>query len=265
VPGYRAKKRLGQNFLKTRSVIDRVIAELDLKARDTVVEIGPGRGALTLPLAESGATVCAVEFDRDLQGYLQALMKTYPRVEILAQDFLTFTPDQLKADRFKLIGNLPYNITSPVVDWCLKYRDRIEIAVLMVQKELGERLAAEPGSRDWSPLSIFTRLGFEVEARFEVAPKHFRPAPQVTSTVLRLTPRAKSTPIGPEFDRVVRAAFKQRRKQLVNNLVVGLSAAPESIREVLEKLLLDPKARAESLTIDQFLQLTETLVTCKLV
>ena len=265
MPGYRAKKRLGQNFLKTAAVIERVVSRLDPQPTDTIVEVGPGRGALTLPLVESGATVIAVEFDRDLHGYLKALLRDSDNVELIAGDFLLFDPANIDTPRFKLIGNLPFNITSPVVDWCLKYRDRIAAAVLMVQKELGERLAAEPGSRHWSPLTIFTRMSFEVEACFEVAPKHFRPAPQVTSLVLKLAPLPTPRPISEQFERVVRSAFLHRRKQLANNLVAELGATPDEARVALDKAGLDTRVRAEAVSIDQFLTLTESLAARKLV
>jgi 16S rRNA (adenine1518-N6/adenine1519-N6)-dimethyltransferase len=252
MPGYRAKKRLGQNFLKTKTVIDRVVAQLEPSPDDTIIEIGAGRGALTLPLAESGATVHAVEYDRDLIGYLESLLSRYKNVRLHHLDFLEYIPDDSAVVRFKLIGNLPYNITTPTIDWCLKYRDRIEVAVLMVQRELGARIAGSPGSRNWSPLSLFTQLVFDIELCFEVHPKHFRP-------------RSESDKYTPQLDRVVRTSFKQRRKQLVNNLVPDLVSDANTARDILAALDLDPRIRAETLTIDQFLKLTALLTERKLV
>ncbi len=266
MPGYRAKKRLGQNFLKTGKVIDRVVAQLEPSPDDTIIEIGAGRGALTLALADSGATVHAVEYDRDLAGYLGKLMSKHENVHLHHADFLEFDPDIIAAQRFKLIGNLPYNITTPTIDWCLKYRDRIDVAVLMVQKELGERIAGSPGSKNWSPLSLFTQLVFEVGLCFEVHPKHFRPTPNVYSSVLKLTPRPSDPgQYTPQLDRVVRTSFKQRRKLLVNNLVPDLVPEADTAREILVELGLDAKTRAESVTIDQFLKLTSLLLQRKLV
>lgn len=260
MPTYHAKKRLGQNFLKTKPVIDRVVSLVAPEPKDVIVEIGPGRGALTLPLAESGATIWAVEFDRDLMGYLTSLLSKHPNVHLVNDDFLKFDPDLEKLDDFKLVGNLPYNITSPVLDWCLKYQTRILRAVLMVQRELGARIAASSGTRDWSPLSIFTQSAFEVESVFDVAPSHFHPRPEVTSSVLKLTPR----PINPavatgQFERVVRMSFLHRRKTLANNLVPDLIPNTSFAQEILAEIGLPVKIRAEEVSIDRFLTLTAVL------
>jgi 16S rRNA (adenine1518-N6/adenine1519-N6)-dimethyltransferase len=265
MPAYRAKKRLGQNFLKSKSIIDRTLGLLSLSSEDRVVEIGPGRGALTLPLAESGAKVWAVEFDRDLVPYLHSLLTDHPNVRVINGDFLEFDPVAQKLDRFKLVGNLPYNITSPVIDWCLRYRDRIDCAVLMVQRELGARIAGSPGGKDWSPLSVFTQAVFMVEKCFDVGPSHFTPAPKVTSTVLRLIPHPK--PLVTEsvpFERVVRMSFQHRRKLLVNNLVPVIIPDGRTALEILSQTGLGEKARAEEVTIEQFLNLTTALVERKL-
>ena len=266
MPAYHAKKRLGQNFLKTGSIIDRVVGLVDPKPDDKIVEIGSGRGALTLPLAQTGAAVWAIEFDRDLIDYLTSLLVEYKSVKIRNLDFLTFDPNTERLDRFKLVGNLPYNITSPVIDWCLRYASRIDSVVLMVQKELGARLAASPGGKDWSPLSIFTQMVFRVERHFDVAAAHFHPQPKVNSSVLKLIPL--TMPYGkltPQTQRVVRASFQQRRKLLVNNLVPRLIPQAEQAHKILDAVAIDLKARAEALTIDQFLNLTTHLVKHKLV
>ncbi len=263
---YNAKKRLGQNFLKTDSVIEHLVSIVAPTTEDTIVEIGAGRGALTLPFVRSGASVYAVEFDRDLINYMIKLLADYPDTILINQDFLTFDPDTVPADRFKLVGNLPYNITSPVIDWCLRYASRLDSATLMVQKEVGARLSAQPGGRDWSPLSIFTQLVFEVESCFDVAPSHFRPQPKVASTVVRLIPRLE--PLGQfssEFETVVRASFRQRRKLLTNNLVPYLMSESEQLTELLADQSFAPKVRAEALTIEQFLNLTRALIDRKLV
>lgn len=266
MPAYRAKKRLGQNFLKSKAIIDRVLGLVSPGKNDCIVEIGPGRGALTLPLAESGASVWAVEFDRDLMQYLTSLLTNYPNIRLINGDFLDFDPNGEKLDRFKLVGNLPYNITSPVLDWCLKYRERVECVVLMVQRELGARIAGSPGSKDWSPLAIFTQSVFHVERCFDVASSHFTPAPEVTSTVLRLTPHAKSlVPGSAQFEKVVRASFRHRRKLLVNNLVPEVIPDGFMATEVLRRSGLDGNTRAEEVTIEQFLRLTTELVERKLI
>jgi 16S rRNA (adenine1518-N6/adenine1519-N6)-dimethyltransferase len=264
MPGYHAKKRLGQNFLISQSIISRIVELVAPRPGERVVEIGPGRGALTVPLAKSGAEVWAIEFDRDLVGYLSRLLASHADAHIVNADFLTFEPDPSLLPHFILVGNLPFNITSPVIDWCVRHHDRFTMAVLMVQDELAARLAGSPGSKDWSPLSIFTQLYFEVQRRFAVPPNSFEPAPKVTSAVISLTPRATVVQLPAEFEAVVRAAFKHRRKQLVNNLVPEVVLDAAQARDLMAKVPLDPNTRAEQVTIEQFLELTRCLNSRKL-
>lgn len=263
---YHAKKRLGQNFLKSEKIIAKVTELIAPQAGESILEIGPGRGALTLPLADSGARVVAVEFDRDLCGYLNKLARRYDNIEIVNADFLEYDPAQNGLAAFKLVGNLPYNITSPVVDWCMRFQPRITGAVFMVQKELALRLSASAGNKDWSPLSIFTQTLFAVEFGFDVAPSHFRPPPQVTSSVVKLTPRPPETSLpGEAFARVVRTSFKQRRKLLANNLVPEILPTGDEARQILIEAGLEPGCRAEQVTVEQFLSLTACLRRHKLV
>lgn len=257
MPNYRAKKRLGQNFLIDDTVVDRIASLCDLKEDDAVVEVGPGHGHLTVRLAASGATIVAVEFDRDLIDGLKASFADRPNVTIVNEDFLRYEPP---SERFVLAGNIPYNLTSPIIDWCLKYRDRIGWAVLMVQKELAERICGRPGSKAWSPLSIMTQLFFDAIEEFDVPPESFSPPPRVISTVIRLTPHAapEIEDVGP-LRKVLKAAFAHRRKILTNNLTSGLHLSAASARVLLEKMHLPADTRAEQLSIDQFLSLTEHL------
>jgi len=260
VPGYHAKKRFGQNFLKSAEIVDGILGAIDPVPTDTIVEVGPGRGALTLPVAKTGARLLAIEFDRDVIGYLNKLLRRYDNATIIHTDFLLFSPDEHDLSRFKLIGNLPFNLTSPVMDWTATHARRIERAVFMVQKEVALRICSEPGSKDWSPLAIFTRLVFEPELLFDVAPEHFSPPPKVVSAVIRLAPREE--PVGRPtelFEAVVRAAFRQRRKQLVNNLVPEFAPDAETLRGMLTELGIASDIRAEQLSIDDFLNLTRYL------
>ncbi|TFH55365.1 MAG: ribosomal RNA small subunit methyltransferase A, partial [Candidatus Zixiibacteriota bacterium] len=183
---YHAKKRLGQNFLKSPEIIERIVALAEPREGDTVIEIGPGRGALTLALAQTDTKVIAVEFDRDLIGYLQKLLRGYGNVTIVHEDFLKYEPEP---GAFKLIGNLPFNLMAPVIDWTISHCRAVQAAVCMVQREVAHRLGAECGSRDWSPMSVLAQMYFDIEICFDVAPKHFRPPPKVTSSVVKLMPR----------------------------------------------------------------------------
>lgn len=257
---YRAKRRLGQHFLKSDAIVARIVALADLHPTDTVVEIGPGRGRLTLPLAETGARVLAVEFDRDLRGYLTKLTSCYTNVEILHADFLSLDPSAHGLDRFVLVGNIPYNITSPVIAWCAQQHRLIHKGVLMVQKEMAERIAGQPGTRNWSPIAIATQVRFDVAIAFDVAARHFSPPPAVTSAVIELTPHERTFDVPYErLEPVVRASFRQRRKLLVNNLTPEPVRDSGTVQRVLEKLNLPATVRAEQMTIEQFVALTKAL------
>ncbi len=261
----RPKKRLGQHFLKSPDVIKRIVDLIDPLADQTIVEIGPGRGALTLPLVASGAEVVAVEFDRDTASYLSRRLAKQINLQVVNQDFLKFEPDRIGLTKFTLVGNLPFNITSPVIDWTINHRSVIESACFMVQKEMAARLAARPNSKDWSPLSIFTQLHFEVVHCFDVAPEHFQPKPKVTSTVITLTPKEKvQIKHFAQFEKVVRTSFRHRRKLLVNNLVPDIISQAQTAREILHDLGLPENCRAEQLTTAQFLTLTEHLIVHKI-
>ncbi len=261
--GYHAKKRLGQNFLKSQAIIDKIRDVVDPKPGEIIVEVGPGRGALTKALAETGARVVAVEFDRDLAGYLAKLAGRYENLEIVQADFLAYEPE---FSGYKLVGNLPFNITSPVIEWVVQHRNAVTGGVFMVQKEMAERLASSHGSKNWSPIAIFTQLHFDIRSCFDVAPRHFQPPPKVTSSVIEMIPR-KSTPLDnfAQFEAVVRFSFRQRRKTLINNLIEGLAIDRQVVAEILSLMSLSERCRAEELSIEQFLNLTNRLASRKLI
>lgn len=254
---YRAKKRLGQNFLVNDKIINSIIDQIDPEEDDVIIEIGSGRGALTLPLAENCHKLFAVEYDRDLIGYLEKLLAQYDNIELVHADFLEYQPNVKK---YKLVGNLPYNISSPVIEWAVAHRDEIVEGCFMLQKEVALRLCASAGSKDWSPLSIFTRIFFEVELCFDISPKNFNPAPQVVSSLIKMKPKDQiNIPNYNLFEKVVRASFKQRRKTLLNNLSSELFNSSEQAQSIIESAGFDPKIRAEQITIEQFLKLTELI------
>jgi 16S rRNA (adenine1518-N6/adenine1519-N6)-dimethyltransferase len=265
MPAYRAKKRLGQHFLQSPEIIDRILDVIQPKRGHTIVEIGPGHGSLTLPLAQSGAQIIAVEFDRDIMHYLTKFLKSYENVKVINQDFLSFEPRALSVTRFFLTGNLPFNITSPVIDWAIEHREMLTGACLMIQKELAARLTASPKCKDWSPLSIFTKLYFDVIRCFDVPSQCFRPKPKVTASVIELTPKRKQCIENFEqFERVVRASFHHRRKLLVNNLVPAIVPEPQKAHKILGAIGLPENTRAEEVSTEQFLRLTECLIAHKL-
>lgn len=263
--GYHPKKRLGQNFLKSDGIVANIIQSLEPEEDDTIVEIGPGRGSLTLPLAETGAFIYAIEFDKDVIGYLNKLLRKFINVKIINQDFLSFNPDELQLNKFKIIGNLPFNITSPVIEWIASHHDNIILAVLMVQKEMAERIAAVPGTKNWSPISIFTQMAFDVKLCFDISPIYFQPPPKVTSSLISLKPKiSKLVDNFDMFEKIVRASFKQRRKLLINNLKEDIFKDIELGNEILREADLPLNCRAEQLSIDDFLKLTSIIVSCNI-
>jgi len=266
LPGYRPKKRLGQNFLTDNRIASDVVDIIDPRPVDTIIEIGAGRGALTLPLARSGAKVIAVEIDRDLIGYLTRLLRGHDNVTIVNDDFVSYDPGRIGVSRMKLIGNLPFNISSPVIEWAVQHHGRIDLACLMVQKEVAQRLASSPGTRGWSPIAIFTQLYYDLAYHFAVAPRYFRPAPKVSSAVIGLIPKRKvKIKRNLQFQKVVRHAFRQRRKLLVNNLASEIVPDADTARALLADLGWPGNIRAEQVSTQMFLQLTERLARRRMV
>lgn len=260
---YHAKKRLGQNFLKSDSVIKNIIDVINPKSNDKIIEIGPGRGALTMPLADSKAEIIAVEFDRDLIGYLNKLFEKYDNVKIINDDFLKYKPE---ITGYKLVGNLPYNLSSPVLEWVTINRESIKSAFLMVQREVAQRIASSHGSKDWSPLAIFIQLYFDISACFDIPPEHFQPIPQVTSQLIKLSPKVEiDVKDFAAFERVVRQSFTRRRKTLLNNLVPKIIPDAATADMIFTKLEFVNKCRAEQISIEQFLKLTNQLISDKLI
>lgn len=252
---FRPRKRFGQHFLRDRSVIERILAEFDPEPGDTVVEIGPGQGALTLPLLDRLGRLHVVELDRDLAAEIPRLCAGRGEVRVHAVDALRFDFAGLAdARQLRVIGNLPYNISTPLLFHLLEQADAIRDMLFMVQKEVGERLAAPPGGKDYGRLSVMIQWRCEVERLFDVGPSAFTPPPRVDSSVVRLRPRghADCAVRSPQrLSRLVQAAFAQRRKTLRNSLR-GLVTA-----EQLAQAGIDPDRRAETLGARDFMRLSD--------
>lgn len=249
------KPKLGQNFLHDQQAIQRIVAALGDCARETVIEIGPGRGAVTRALAAQTAHVLAVELDDNLTEVLRA---EFPpeRVTVVHQDVLEFDfgdASRRAGHRLAVVGNLPYYITSPILLKLAASHATIDRAVLMMQREVADRVAAEPGSRDYGLLSVTAQIYGSVEKLFTLPPGAFSPPPQVHSTVIRwrLAPRFSSLGIDNEasFLSLARQAFAQKRKTLANNLRAA-GIAPADITSTLESIGIEPQARAEALSIE---------------
>ena len=253
--GLRPKYSWGQNFLGDAEALEKIAAALQLQPGEPVVELGPGLGHLTRFLLDTGARVTAVERDRDMVEALAELKSD--RLTVVAANAAEVDFARLAgADRVAVVGNLPYHLTSPILFSVLEQRTRISRAVFTMQKEVAERLCAEPGSRTYGLLSVLLGLYFRPHLLFTLPAQLFHPPPQVDSAVLRLTallvPRAEVTEDA-HFRRVVKAGFAQRRKTLLNSLqsdpALGTTA---EIRTALEAAGVDPVRRAETLSVEEF-------------
>lgn len=252
----RAKKRFGQHFLTDRNVVGKIVSASAVGPGDTVLEIGPGTGLLTEALLETGATVVAVELDRDLAGDLEKRFAPTGRFELIEADALGVSFTEIAAGRGPLVSvsNLPYNISGPLTARIIEERDAFTRLVLMYQKEVGRRLTAGPGTKDYGSLSVVCQTFADVRRLFDVSPGSFSPPPKVTSTVISMTvldePRVE---VGDEdfFIKVVRAAFGQRRKTLANALR-ALGLARDEVTGALHAAGVDPGRRGETLTLEEF-------------
>jgi 16S rRNA (adenine1518-N6/adenine1519-N6)-dimethyltransferase len=254
---HRARKRFSQNFLNDPGVVARIIAAIDPGPGQTIVEIGPGHGALTQPLLASGAALHLIEIDRDLADALQSLIAARPGVTLHRADALTLDFGRLcEAATFRVVGNLPYNISTPLLFHVLQWSERITDMHFMLQREVVQRMAASPGGKAWGRLSVMCQLHCRVVPLFDVPPAAFSPAPQVHSSVVRLLPHARppvQLPSRQAFGRIVSQAFGQRRKTLRNSLRGLLDA------ERIAAAGIDPGARPESLGLEEFAALTRML------
>ncbi|HUG73404.1 MAG TPA: 16S rRNA (adenine(1518)-N(6)/adenine(1519)-N(6))-dimethyltransferase RsmA [Steroidobacteraceae bacterium] len=247
----RARKRFGQHFLHDQAVLQRIAAAVDPRPGEHVVEIGPGNGALTARLLERLTPIDAVEIDRDLAAALRA---RWPQALRLHEgDALKFDFSQLAATRggqLRLVGNLPYNISTPLLFHFLQHRHCIADLTVMLQREVIERMAAPPGGGDYGRLTVMLAPWFDIEQLFDVGPGAFQPPPRVWSSVARLAvlPEPRFT-VPPAFGPLVAQAFSQRRKTLRNSLRSLLDAA------AIASAGIDPAARPETLSPEQFAQL----------
>ncbi|MBZ5538388.1 MAG: 16S rRNA (adenine(1518)-N(6)/adenine(1519)-N(6))-dimethyltransferase RsmA [Acidobacteriia bacterium] len=267
-----ARPRLGQHFLTDTRMRDRVVSSLHLQPSDTVVEIGAGRGFLTEALAPHVKKLWAIEMDPRWVVMLKAAFLDSKRVEVIAQDILKvdfhhFEPAGEPKVGFRVVGNLPYYISSPILFRLFESADLIRDATLMVQRELAERVTATPTSRDYGYASLVTQLFSRVEMLFPVPPSSFSPPPRVHSSVIRLVmgPRAKSLTIDDTglFLKFAQQIFLEKRKTLLNNLkrfiVRNSPATPAQLQEILGECSLDLKVRAENVPLESTALLYRTL------
>lgn len=273
--GLSCRKSLGQNFLIDANIINKIIAAAELTPSDLVVEIGPGLGALTARAAGSAGKVLAVEVDRGLLKVLAETLEGAGDLAVIHGDALEIDFDRLAHEQtagafgrggksYKLLANLPYYITSPLLLHLLLKRFNISLLVVMIQLEVAARLAAAPGSKDYGSLSVVVQYYTEPKFLFRVPRTVFYPPPGVDSAVVRLATRPRpAVAVRDEavFFKVVRASFGKRRKTLLNSLAgSGLGPDRETWQEVLEKAGIDPGRRGETLSLEEFAALADSLV-----
>jgi 16S rRNA (adenine1518-N6/adenine1519-N6)-dimethyltransferase len=254
---HRHKKQLGQHFLHEAGIIDKIVRAIDPQPHDRLVEIGPGAGALTKPLLQRHGALTVIEFDRDLIAPLTRLGEEHGALQIVHADVLEVDFTALAAGTpFRLVGNLPYNISSPILFHAIEHAGAIRDMHFMLQKEVVDRMAAPPGSKVYGRLSVMLQASCRVTPLFKVPPGAFRPPPKVDSAVVRLVPRPPGE-IGLHdaalFARVVKAAFAQRRKTL-RNALDGVCDA-----EALHHVGISPGARAETVAVDDYVALANHL------
>lgn len=252
--GHRARKRFGQNFLHDHHWIDRIIRSIDAKPRDCIVEIGPGQAAMTREIIALAGHETAVEIDRDLAAFLRRQFSprqlTLIEADALKLDWTTVHPSR----RLRIIGNLPYNISSPLLFKLTEVADRVIDQHFMLQKEVVDRMVAQPGSKTYGRLSVMLQYRYKMHKLFDVPPGAFVPPPKVTSSIVRMIPYPQEslTPVNSEiFSGLVTAAFGQRRKTLRNAVRDFLT-----LRD-FEGLEIAPESRAERISVQDFIRMAQ--------
>lgn len=256
---HRARKRFGQNFLQDRSIIDQIAQSTTTSRNNTLVEIGPGTGALTEVLLSNTSELHVIELDRDLVALLQEKFADRENLHIHSADALKFDfstlPQTGQQQKITVVGNLPYNISTPLLFHLFNYLDIIDTLVLMLQKEVVDRITSPPGQKSRGRLGVMSQYYCSTEKLLDAPPESFSPSPKVMSAVVRLTPHQIPVRASNEnlFAKIVRAAFAQRRKTLRNNLKDVIDAA------AMETVDIDFSRRAETLSVEEFVELSNQL------
>ncbi len=258
------RKRLGQHFLRDPRVISKIVASLQIEPHDLIIEVGCGDGALTRELAPKAGTLIGIELDTHLFTLLTEISSK--STHFLNQDILTVDLDELRrsvglpAKRAKIVGNLPYYISSPILEWLGQNSSVVQDATIMLQSEVADRLLASPGSKDYGVLTLLTQYFFEIKRLFDVSPKSFRPVPKVRSSIVRLVPQITQWVQVDEqlgLFRFIKRSFSQRRKTLRNCL--GKNVDPGALRLELTRLGLSVDYRGEALSLQEFVALFKAL------
>ncbi len=256
---HQARKRFGQHFLHDQNIIESILRLIDPRPGEILVEIGPGQGALTYPLLQRCKALTAIELDRDLVPILKEKASRFGRLEVINADILEFELSNIPHDgSYRLVGNLPYNISTPLMFHLLESAQKIQDMHFMVQKEVALRIVANPGEANYGRLSVMLQYRCDCQYLLDVAPSCFKPPPKVDSAVIRLIPFS-SPPhdVGDytNFSRIVQSAFSQRRKTISNSLKTILD------RETIIACEIDPGLRAENLGVSDYARLSRVCIT----
>lgn len=257
--GIRPSKKLGQNFLVDPNTVRKIIRLAEVGPNDRVLEIGAGLGHLTLALAEKAMSVIAVEFDRELLAALEETLSGQTNVSLVQADAMKLDYASLLRKRaHRMISNLPYNLATPLVARLLESVPQIEDFVIMVQREVGERLVSPPGSKTYGGISVVVRYFAEGKVLGRVPSTVFWPRPKVESVIVRLVRHPAPVEVGfARLEPVIRASFGQRRKTIRNSLAGGLSLPLSDVEKALEAAGIDPRSRAETLSLEDFARIAE--------
>jgi 16S rRNA (adenine1518-N6/adenine1519-N6)-dimethyltransferase len=256
---FKPKHHLGQNFLQDKEVLKDIVAAADLKSTDTVLEIGPGLGSLTAELLEVSSKVIAVEKDSKLVKHLKDAFSENKKIRVVEEDILKFDLNKEIPGPYKVVANIPYYLTSKIFQYFLEIQNQPDVLILMVQKEVGQRVVAKPG--DLSILGISVQIYADVEIIRKVSKESFWPMPEVDSVILKITPKEKYPEIKDKelFFRIIKIAFAAKRKQIQNNLANGLKLPKEKVFELLKKTNINPLLRPQDLNIKQWIDLIKLL------
>lgn len=261
--GLKANKKLGQNFLISEEIIDEIIEKAEVSKDDVVIEIGPGLGSLTAKLLENAKKVIAIELDPNMVNLLTTRFKLYDNFELIENDVLKVNLKEIieKYDSVKVVANLPYYITTPIVMKLLEDKLKLKSITVMVQKEVGERFCAIPGGKEYGAITVSINYYTIPKIIIDVPKENFNPIPEVDSCVINLEIREKPPVIlkdEKKFFNLIKSAFSQRRKT-INNSFMGVGKSKDEIKKILEDLNISSNLRAENLSIEEFAEISNRL------
>jgi len=266
--GLKAKKRFGQNFLIDENIIENIVDKSNISNEDVVIEIGPGLGNLTEKLIDKAKTVLAFEIDEDMIRILKDRFKDKNNLVVINKDILQVDIEELankyliQGNNFKVVANLPYYITTPIMFKLFKYIQHIEAMTIMVQKEVADRIIARPGSKDYGVLSINTRYYGTSEKVFDVPNSSFTPAPNVTSSVVKITiDKVPGVDNEETFFKLVKASFAQRRKKLINSIENSnmIELNKDKLKDILERNDISDNTRAEEINVEKYVTISNDI------